>query len=58
MARQPHLGVPKSKPRLPGIKTNGKPASREEISKLSRQYLQARNVQMDLKSKKGGIRRS
>jgi hypothetical protein len=43
MARHPHLGVPKSKPRLPGIKTNGKPASKEEISRLSREYLKIRN---------------
>jgi hypothetical protein len=29
--------------RLPGIKTNGKPASKEEISRLSREYLKIRN---------------
>jgi phage terminase Nu1 subunit (DNA packaging protein) len=41
--RHPTLGVPKSKPRLPGTKEGGKPASKEEISKLNAEYLTIRN---------------
>jgi hypothetical protein len=48
--RHPHLGVPKSKPRLPGAEPNGEPASKEEIAKLSREYLAARNRQMASKA--------
>ena len=43
MARHPHLGIRGSKPRLPGIKTNGKPASKAEVSRLSEEYLRIRN---------------
>jgi hypothetical protein len=50
VSRHPHLGVPKSKPRLPGAEPNGEPASKDEIAKLSREYLAARNRQMASKA--------
>jgi hypothetical protein len=50
MSRHPHLGVPKSKPRLPDIEPNGEPASKEEIAKLSEEYLRTRNSQMASKA--------
>jgi hypothetical protein len=49
MARHPHLGIGGSKPRLPGSKTNGQPASKEEISRLSREYLEIRNEHQRVK---------
>jgi hypothetical protein len=53
--RHPHLGVPKSKPRLPRIKTNGKPASKEEISALCHEYLVSRNAMLRAKTQKAEI---
>ena len=50
MSRHPHLGVPKSKPRLAGAEPNGEPASKEEIARLSAEYLRARNEQMRAKA--------
>jgi hypothetical protein len=47
MHRHPTQGVKGAKPRLP--KTNGKPAN-AEISRLSREYLEVRNVQMHAKA--------
>jgi hypothetical protein len=46
VSRHPHLGVPKSKPRLPRVEPNDEPASKEEVAKLSREYLIVRNAQM------------
>ena len=39
-----------SKPRLPGTKSNGKPASKAEVQRLSREYLEIRNRQMRAKA--------
>jgi hypothetical protein len=39
-----------SKPRLPGTKSNGKPASKAEVQRLSREYLALRNRQMAAKA--------
>jgi hypothetical protein len=50
MHRHPTLGVKGSKPRLPGTRTNGKPASKTEVSRLSREYLEIRNRQMHAKT--------
>jgi hypothetical protein len=50
MHRHPTLGVKGSKPRLPSTRTNGKPASKTEISRLSREYLEIRNRQMHAKA--------
>jgi hypothetical protein len=50
MHRHPTLGVKRSKPRLPGTGTNGKPASKTEVSRLSREYLEIRNRQMHAKA--------
>ena len=50
MHRYPTLGVKGSKPRLPGTRTNGKPASKTEVSRLSREYLEIRNRQMHAKA--------
>ena len=50
MSRHPHLGVPKSKPRLAGAEPNGGPASKEEIARLSAEYLRTRNEQMRAKA--------
>jgi hypothetical protein len=50
MHRHPTLGVKGSKPRLPGTRTNGKPASKAEVSRLSREYLEIRNRQMHAKA--------
>jgi hypothetical protein len=47
MHRHPTQGVKGAKPRLP--KTNGKPTN-AEISRLSREYLEVRNVQMRAKA--------
>ena len=50
MSRHPHLGVRKSKPRMPKAEPNGEPTSKEEIAKLSEEYLRARNSQMASKA--------
>ncbi|MGB7792308.1 MAG: hypothetical protein WBL39_13960 [Terrimicrobiaceae bacterium] len=46
----PTPGVPQSKPRLPETQQNGSPASKEEVAKLNREYLAARNRQMAAKA--------
>ena len=50
MSRHPTPGIPKSKPRLPEASGNGSPASKEEVAKLNREYLAARNRQMSAKA--------
>jgi hypothetical protein len=45
--KNPIRGVTGAKPRLPG---NGKAASKEEVSELSREYLEVRNRQMQAKA--------
>jgi hypothetical protein len=50
MSRHPTPGIPKSKPRLPEASGNGSPASKEEVAKLNREYLAARNRQMAAKA--------
>ena len=50
MHRHPTLGVKGSKPGLPGTRTNAKPASKTEVSRLSRVYLEIRNRQMRAKA--------
>jgi hypothetical protein len=50
MPQHPTQGVPKSKPRLPKIEGNGKPDSKAEIQKLSKEYLRHRNQQMSAKA--------
>ena len=47
MHRHPTQGVKGSKPRLP---TNGKPANKAEVQRLSRDYLEIRNRQMHAKA--------
>ena len=47
MHRHPTQGVEGSKPRLP---TNGKPANKAEVQRLSREYLEIRNRQMHAKA--------
>ena len=47
MHRHPTQGVKGSKPRLP---TNGKPVSKAEVQRLSREYLEIRNRQMHAKA--------
>ena len=47
MHRHPTQGVKGSKPRLP---TNGKPANKAEVQRLSREYLEIRNRQMHAKA--------
>jgi hypothetical protein len=41
-------GVPDSKPRL--ARNNGKPSSKAEVSRLSREYLEIRDHQMRAKA--------
>ena len=50
MSRHPHLGVSGAKPRLPKAEPNGEPASKEEIARLSAEYLRTRNEQMRAKA--------
>jgi hypothetical protein len=50
MHRPPTQGVEGSKPRLPNTEANGEPASKEEIQRLSREYLITRNRQMSAKA--------
>jgi hypothetical protein len=50
MSRHPTPGIPQSKPRLPEAPGNGSPASKEEVAKLNREYLAARNRQMSAKA--------
>jgi hypothetical protein len=50
MHRHPTPGIAGSKPRLPGTKSNGKPASKAEVQRLSREYLEIRNRQMRAKA--------
>ena len=46
--KHPTPGVPHSKPRLAG--SNGKPANKAEVQRLSREYLEIRNRQMAAKA--------
>jgi hypothetical protein len=48
MHRHPTQGIKGAKPRLP--KTNGKLPTKAEISRLSKEYLEVRNVQMRAKA--------
>jgi hypothetical protein len=48
MHRHPTKGIKGAKPRLP--KTNGKLRTKAEISRLSKEYLEVRNVQMRAKA--------
>ncbi len=50
MRRHPTLGMKGSKPRLPGTKTNGQPASKAEVSRLSHEYLVSRNAMLKAKT--------
>jgi hypothetical protein len=50
MARHPIDGVKKSKPRFPKTTPNGRPTSKAEISRLSKDYLEVRNQQMRAKA--------
>jgi hypothetical protein len=48
MHRHPTQGIKGARPRLP--KTNGKLRTKAEISRLSKEYLEVRNVQMRAKA--------
>ena len=50
MRRHPTLGMKGSKPRLPRVKGNGKPASKAEVSRLSHEYLVSRNAMLKAKT--------
>ena len=50
MHPHPIQGLEGSKLRLPGTKSNGKPASKAEVQRLSREYLALRNRQMAAKA--------
>ena len=50
MRRPPTQGVAGAKPRLPKAEQNGEPSSKQELAKLSEEYLRARNEQMRAKA--------
>jgi hypothetical protein len=50
MSVHPTLGVAGAKPRLPKAESNGEPASKAELARLSQEYLRSRNLQMAAKT--------
>jgi hypothetical protein len=50
MSQHPHTGIPGAKPRLPETPSNGSPASKEALARLSAEYLRSRNAQLASKA--------